>query len=244
MAAKYRKIKGGDVLDQDDKQRIYEEEKARLEAHEKLKGEKKKQGCIGCLALIVIFAVIGLIMDSCSGDKSKESGKTTNTPPQQQTQQQSSIPGTLGMTPNEFTTRFNNSSTEFKADLRISSLKVETGSLQDVFQYSFTDRLAIMGSVNKADGTVRDVMIIGQGDETSKSALNIVMSMGILIAAVNPELSANERGNILKDLGLLGDNIDLKNLDKSTIRNGRKYHVSASDKIGIMFSVGDVSDKG
>ena len=66
-------------MDQDDKQRIYEEEKARLEAHEKLKGEKKKQGCIGCLALFVIFAAIGLIMDSCSGNKTKETGKTANT---------------------------------------------------------------------------------------------------------------------------------------------------------------------
>lgn len=46
-------------MDPEDKNRIYEEEKARLEAEEKIKSEKKaerkKQGCIGCLTLIGII---------------------------------------------------------------------------------------------------------------------------------------------------------------------------------------------
>jgi hypothetical protein len=37
------------------------------------------------------------------------------------------------------------------------------------------------------------------------------------IAATNPELSQSERGDILKDLGLLDDGADIMNHDKSTV---------------------------
>jgi hypothetical protein len=56
-------------MDNDDKQRIYEEEKVRQEAKDKIKADKKKQGCIGCLVIIVLLVIIGLIVESCSGEK-------------------------------------------------------------------------------------------------------------------------------------------------------------------------------
>lgn len=67
--------------------------------------------------------------------------------------------------------------------------------------------------------------------------------MGIIIAATNPEISKEERGNVLKELGLFDENVDISNLDKSAIRNGLKYRIQGSSEIGIMFSVGDVNDK-
>lgn len=204
--------------------------------------------------LVFIGAATGDRTNQQAKDKPKtEQTQKTTAPEQTQAQQasvqqpqasQPKIPGTLGFTPSEFKNRFNQAATEFKTELRISNLKVEPGSVQDTFQCQFTNSLGLVGSVNKADGSVRDIMIIGQGDGTAKSGMDIIMSMGILIAAANPELSANERGNILRDLGLLGDNVNLKNLDKKTVRNGRKYHINTSDVIGIMFSVGDANDKG
>lgn len=53
------------TLTPEERKRIEEEEEARAEAQEKLKKEKEaeqyKQGCLGCLGLITIFVIIGLL---------------------------------------------------------------------------------------------------------------------------------------------------------------------------------------
>jgi len=62
-------------VDQEDKNRIYEEEKARLEANERIKSEekakKKKKGFIGCLSVIVLIVLIVLIAGKCSAPQSQ-----------------------------------------------------------------------------------------------------------------------------------------------------------------------------
>ena len=57
------------ALSPEEKQRIYEEEKARLEAQTQLKadeatkaGKKAATGCVGCLGLIVMLAVVVYLM--------------------------------------------------------------------------------------------------------------------------------------------------------------------------------------
>lgn len=162
---------------------------------------------------------------------------------QSQKSEPKSIPGTLSLNPNEFKTRFNKASQEFESDLKISNLKVETGTVQNTFQYMLTDRLALLGTVNKADGSIRDISMLGQGDGTVKSGMNILTTMGILIASIDPEISPSERGDILKDLGVMGDNVDIYNVDNKTIRNGRRYWINSSKEIGIMFGVSDANEK-
>ncbi|NMM52052.1 hypothetical protein [Paenibacillus aquistagni] len=150
---------------------------------------------------------------------------------------------TIGLTPEEFKSSFNSSSEEFDSDLRIKNISVQDGELQDTFQYMFTANLGIVGTVNKSGGKIRDVMLIGNGDGSAKSGADIVIAMGIIIAATNPELSTEDRGEVLKELGLFDENVDVYNLDKNTVRNGIKYRIQGSEVIGIMFSAGDVNDK-
>lgn len=61
-------------LSPEEKKRIYEEEKTRVEAQEEAKKEAKakktKQGCLGCLGLIVVIFIIALVGGLFkSGDK-------------------------------------------------------------------------------------------------------------------------------------------------------------------------------
>lgn len=53
-------------LSPEERQRIYEEEKARREAQEKMKAEataqNTKYGCIGCMGLLAIIIVIGALL--------------------------------------------------------------------------------------------------------------------------------------------------------------------------------------
>lgn len=170
-------------------------------------------------------------------NSSKENNNSSAAPVKQEDNKKEEKIASLGFDVDEFKKRFNKAAQEFKSDMRIDNIKVESGAVQDTFQYMLTSHLGIVGAVNKEDGNINSITIIGQGDGTVQSGLNIMVSMGILIATVNPELSPDERGNILKELGIIGDNVDILNLNKDTIRNGKKYFITSSKELGIMFGV-------
>ena len=65
-------------LSPEEKKRIYEEEKTRVEAQEKAKekseAKKTKKGCLGCLGLIVVIFIIALVSGLFdSGDNTDKS---------------------------------------------------------------------------------------------------------------------------------------------------------------------------
>lgn len=154
------------------------------------------------------------------------------------------VPGTIGMTPEEFRKEFNARANSMESPLKISKkFTIEDGPLQDTFQYMFTDYLGITGSVNKADGSVRDIMMLGRGDGTAASGANIIVVMGLVILATNPDIPANDVGGIISDLHVLDDGVDLSTIDESSVRNGIRYHVQGSNELGLMFSAGDANDK-
>jgi hypothetical protein len=150
---------------------------------------------------------------------------------------------TLGYTPDEFKNRFNVASQQIGSHLKIENLTIQDGPVQDTFNYAFNDQIAIVGSVHKKDGNVRDLMLICQSDGTPSSAADIFVAMGLLIMATTPDLNQDERTEVMKELGLLGDDIDLSNLDKKTIRNNIEYHVTFSPQTGFIFSAGHVNDQ-
>lgn len=63
-------------LTPEEKQRIYEEEKARIEAREKIEGEKKKKPRHGCLMLFGLFFVLAVVFYMISSFSSKPSTRT------------------------------------------------------------------------------------------------------------------------------------------------------------------------
>lgn len=154
----------------------------------------------------------------------------------------SKIPGTIGINPEEFRAAFNKASQEVSAGFTIDKITVQEGEAQDTFQYMLTDNIALVGTVNKADGSVRDVMIMATGDGTFKSGADIIIAMGVLIVATNPDLAVEERGGILDDLGLTSGE-DLMGLNTNTTRNGLRYHFTATEGLGILFGVADENDQ-
>ena len=155
------------------------------------------------------------------------------------------IPGTIGLKPDEFKNKWNSDAASLNmSDFKISKINVENGQVQDTFRFQFNDSHGLMGTVNKTDGSIRDVMIIaaGQGLSNPKTASNVILSWGLLIQATNPDLSASERGNILRDVGAMGDNMNLTEANKSTVRGNIKYHLQSSKTLGIWFGAGDVND--
>lgn len=155
-----------------------------------------------------------------------------------------SIPGSLEITPEEFRQRFNDASTRLDAGFNINDFEVKTGEVQDVYQDFLTSNIGLLVAVNKRDGSVRDVTLIAQGDGTLKSGADIIIAMGTLVTAFHPEFTPDERGKVLRDLGLFEEGSDILNLQRDTTRGKYKYWINSSPTIGIMFGVNDKNDKG
>ncbi|WP_339234568.1 hypothetical protein MKX40_17765 [Paenibacillus sp. FSL R5-0517] len=155
------------------------------------------------------------------------------------------IPGSLGMTPDEFRKSFNKRADELgNPKLKIGKkLEIEEGPVQNVFQYMTTDYIGITGSVNKVDGSLRDVMMIGQGNGTLSSGADIIISIGLVILGTNPDIPTSAVGDIMKDLGVIDEGVDWTTIDESTEVNGVRYTLTGSDVLGIMFSASDANDK-
>ena len=137
----------------------------------------------------------------------------------------------------DFKDAFNKYCTSNNQDFNIDELTIKEGEVQNVFQYMFTEHLGLLGTIRKTDGKLTEINMLGSGDGTLKSGSDIILCMFCLIATVDPGLEPSKRGDILKNLGILGKDADITNLDGKTERNGFKYSVASSKMMGLMFSI-------
>ena len=90
--------------------------------------------------------------------------------------------------------------------------------------------------MNKADGSIRDVQVFGAPSEDTLANADVILSWGALIAGVDPTLTAEQRGQILRDLGLVdGDEWIEPGYESRVIENG----VGA-----LSFNAGDPTNTG
>lgn len=157
--------------------------------------------------------------------------------------EQNSKPGDIGMDVEGFRKAFNSAAKSSNIDMKLGEIKVEEGAVQDVFTHKISDYVALTGSVNKSDKSMREVTMVGAGDGSIESGTDMLLTVGLLIAATNPDLSPDERGSVLEDVGLLDENVDLKKINKSTERNGIKYTLKGTEELGVWFIVSDANEK-
>jgi hypothetical protein len=135
----------------------------------------------------------------------------------------------------EFKNNFNSFCANNGIDLYIKKMQVENGSVNNSVAYTINQQIAFVGVINKSDNTLNGVTMIGQGNGTPNSGTNVILAMLCLIASVDPSLSADQRGHILKQLGMLNKDNDILNLSDNFTVNGIKYFINSSHQIGIMF---------
>lgn len=73
--------------------------------------------------------------------------------------------------------------------------------------------------------------------------MNLILSFGYLIGAVSPELTPDERGQVLKELGFMDKDADLTKLDGKVLRGNVQYSASFIQGMGFLFSAKNVNDK-
>ncbi len=192
--------------------------------------------------VLVAFLVVGAI---AINDPSKENPSTATATPAasepttaSEKKEDKAEKATLFIaeTPDHFKNAFNAYTSSNNLDFTIDELEVKEGEVQNTFQYMFTDHLGLIGTINKSDGSVKGVTMIGSGDGTAKSGGNIMLCMLSIIATVDPSIKPENRVDVLKALGLLGDkDVDIMNMSTKTDRNGIHYFISSSRAMGMMF---------
>ncbi|MFC9709706.1 hypothetical protein ACFTRD_16335 [Paenibacillus sp. NPDC056933] len=158
---------------------------------------------------------------------------------------QEKIPGSLHMTPEEFRDSFNRRAKEVGVShIRIEKeLEVRPGKDQDGFKYRLNDYVGIAGGVNRADSSVRDITMTGSPNGTTESGTDVLLTMRIIILAVNPNLPPTAITEVLTDMNVYREGIDWIKVDESTERDGIRYSVLGSEVAGILFFATDVSEK-
>lgn len=143
----------------------------------------------------------------------------------------------IGITPDNFIKSFNKESKRINAGLEIKNSDIVEHKVKDTFNYQLTDYIYLIGEVNKENGELWDVGILGSTDGTSDSAAELLVAAGLLFSSVQPGAEVSDGGEILNKLGFFEKDSDLTNINNSIVKNGLLYSVLHKQDIGVMFHV-------
>ena len=91
------------------------------------------------------------------------------------------------------------------------------------FSHEFAQNLKLVGTVND-DGHVTELKIFAEPKNQDES-FQVLNVLGLLIATLNPELDAEDRGEVMRDLRMLKNVSTEENYDWTTNRRGITYSV-------------------
>ena len=128
----------------------------------------------------------------------------------------------LRMTPEVFREKFNVSARKLAQNLNLTIEESFTVDGKN-FSHEFAPELKLVGTVGD-DGFISELKIFAapKNQDESFQTLNV---LGLLIATLNPELDAEDRGEVLRDLRMLKNVSTEENYDWTTERRGVKYSV-------------------
>ena len=135
------------------------------------------------------------------------------------------------MTPEQFREKFNASAKRLAPNLELEisePFKVDEKN----FSHEFTPKLKLVGTL---DGEKISELKIFTAPETKDDSFQTINVLGLLIATLNPELDAEDRGEVLRDLRMLKEVSTEDSYDWSTTRGHVKYSVHA-DKGNVTFT--------
>lgn len=140
----------------------------------------------------------------------------------------------LNMTPDQFKEKFNHSAIELDSDLRINTLTIQYGVVQNIFRVTLTNNLSVLGTINPTDSKIRNITVLGNPTGAFSDTADALFVINILIHTFDPTLSNHEREEIFKEVFTSGANAIGT---KSIIKNQKRYFFTRSSELGIMFTI-------
>ena len=143
----------------------------------------------------------------------------------------------LFISPEYFKVAFNNFCAANNFKLLISDIEVKEGDVNNTFTIKMNESVTLVGSIEKSDGSVKELIIFGSGNGTQKSAIEILTGITAAIGSTDASLAPSERGEIVKALGLLNNKTDISNHEAKYDRNGFHYWVNSNQYTGFNFGI-------
>ena len=166
-----------------------------------------------CFFILVMFGSI-LAVDAPKAAQGKTQGKSC-----------------FNLTVKEFASNYNATAKSYDSEQRANIEEQKDGLAMLVMS---TSNGALVST--NAEGKISSILYIGTGDGTVKSGANIITGIILTIAAIKPEWEPSKRGDVMRKLGLLGND---GNLPKSsqTVMDGVQFTFSFSQEIVVMLGI-------
>lgn len=188
----------------------------------------------GLFILILMIGIFASNDDTKTTANNDETQSSTKNKAPEVANTQADLPFTV----DEFKSQFNSAAREFKSDNTISNIEINDGQVNNSATITLDNNSSLVLAINKKTNKVVGITLIGVPDQKDpQGGLKVIVEMGVLIAASNPQLTPEERGGIFKSLGLMEKNLDLSDYKKTYIKDNIKYFIVTSKATGIMFGV-------
>lgn len=185
----------------------------------------------GAIAAVIAFVIAGVIAPAPE--------ETPTAEPQQavaKSAPQSPAPAakSLGMTPEEFRREFNRIINGVNKDYKLAEFDIEKGEVNDTFTRALAGNVSLLGSVNKNDGSLKELMVmVGGGQEA-----DVLKPVAVLLTAshaANPTVAKEENSKVV--MAMLKQALANVEDGKAVERTVGKlnYTASASKLTGLMF---------
>ena len=148
----------------------------------------------------------------------------------------------LGMTFEQFATSLQVNSSNFGMPLSIHDTKFTPGSEKNGYTCNILQNLSLMAAVDKNTGMITIVELFAT-PKTTDDLLNMVFAYGTVMSILNPELSQDQRGEILQQLYLTPEKLpQLKETGGRVVRGNVKYMTSFIEGYGLFILGAETKD--
>ena len=170
----------------------------------------------GIVAVVLILAVAGLAVVWIGNDDPPQFGaQTLPVPPTIP-----SPPPLFQQTVDEFATEWNLAAAAFGVPVQIRGVLVPA-----LFESQLTPYLTLQGRTG-SDGTIASIILVIDPSGDTDDDRNALAALGVAIAVANPELTREQRGEVLAAMGLSVRSPDLADLDGSFEVGDTAYAIS------------------
>lgn len=143
----------------------------------------------------------------------------------------------LGMTPEEFRRSFNSIVRQINTDWELAKFDIEKGEVNDIFGRMLSNNIGIIGSVNKADGSLREIMVMISGGAESSENMKAIAVLLAVSQSINRNTPKEENSKIISDMVRFAANNIKTGKSVERITGGLRYTASASEFTGLMFVI-------
>lgn len=143
----------------------------------------------------------------------------------------------LGMTLEQFKQIYRSNSLRITGkEFSIDNAQVKIGGVQDVFQSKVSDDVIVMGSIDKANGLIKEVWVLCGLSDVEKITDGLI-AYGIIMSILNPELTTDQRGDLMIELKLMSERVtDLQDTPSKAMRGNIRYSASIISVGALMMS--------